>query len=429
MALLVGIAPRCRFFRRGGRTRTVLVVLASLIGSAFMPARAQMLIRPAVDGTRVTLLPPDMAVLESPAARRDLACVVTPRRAELGFDLRFHTGFDVSLPLKEIEGEGDVLTVVLRVYPQNARDQVAFFSEHIAVPFIEEDAKGDALLQGGFDLGPGNYHVDWLMRDRMERPCSSSWDVEATLTPKDQGVNLFMATNEIGEHRFELFKDEPLDRSAALGEAPVNLRLLVNFAPETKDAAALAQPDLSAMISILKTIEHDPRVGKMSLVAFNMQEHRVVYRQEAADRINFPALGTALKTLKLGTVAVGNLGDRHADTEFLGSLIEKELGTGSHSDAVIFAGPKAMLDGDVPQEDLRRIGSVECPVFYMNYNPNPQEMPWKDSISHAVRILKGTEYTITRPRDMFFATSEMLSRITRSKRSHPEPAVAASASR
>jgi len=67
--------------------------------------------------------------------------------------------------------------------------------------------------------------------------------------------------------------------------------------------------------------------------------------------------------------------------------------------------------------------------FYMNYNPNPQEMPWKDSISHAVRILKGTEYTITRPRDMFFATSEMLSRITRSKRSHPEPAVATSASR
>jgi len=313
-----------------------------------------------------------MAVLEAAGARRDLGCLVTPRRAELGFDLRFHTGFDVTVPLREIEGEGDVLTVVFRVYPQNARDQVAFFSEHISVPFIEEDAKGDALLQGGFDLGPGSYHVDWLMRDRMERPCSSSWDVEATLTPKDQGLNLFMAANEIGEHRFEPFKDEPLDRSSSPGDVPVNLRLLVNFAPEAQDAASLPPLDLSAMVSILKTIEHDPRVGKLSLVAFNMQEHRVLYRQEAADRINFPALGTALKTLKLGTVTVGNLGDRHGDTEFLGTLIEQEIGTVGHSDAVIFAGPKAMLDGDVPQDDLRRIGNVECPVFYMNYNPNPQ---------------------------------------------------------
>ncbi len=77
-----------------------------------------------------------------------------------------------------------------------------------------------------------------------------------------------------------------------------------------------------------------------------------------------------------------------------------------------------MLKADVPQDDLRRIGDVECPVFYMNYNLSPQAVPWKDSISHVIKALRGTEYTISRPRDLWFSTSEMMSRITRAKRDH-----------
>jgi hypothetical protein len=96
---------------------------------------------------------------------------------------------------------------------------------------------------------------------------------------------------------------------------------------------------------------------------------------------------------------------------------------------VVFAGPKAMLDADVPQDDLKRIGDIECPVFYLNYNPNPQAVPWRDSIGHAVKFFKGTEYTISRPRDLWFATSEMVTRIVRSKQLHAEGTVAAAESR
>jgi hypothetical protein len=53
--------------------------------------------------------------------------------------------------------------------------------------------------------------------------------------------------------------------------------------------------------------------------------------------------------------------------------------------------------------------------FYMNYNLYPQDIPWRDSISHAVKYFKGTEYTISKPRDLWFATSEMVNRIARSK--------------
>jgi hypothetical protein len=159
-------------------------------------------------------------------------------------------------------------------------------------------------------------------------------------------------------------------------------------------------------------------VAHISLVAFNMEESRILYKQESSGAIDFSALGHALDTMKLGTISVQHLDQKHSEAEFLQQLIQKEVAGSNHSDAFIFAGPKTMLDADVPQEDLRRIGDIESPVFYMNYNLNPQAVPWKDSISHAIRAFKGTEYTISRPRDLWFSTSEMLDRIRRSKQQH-----------
>ena len=74
-----------------------------------------------------------------------------------------------------------------------------------------------------------------------------------------------------------------------------------------------------------------------------------------------------------------------------------------------------MLDEAVPQETLKPLADVEYPVFYMNYALNPQAVPWRDSISQAVRMFKGTEYSISRPRDLWFAVSEMVTRIVKSK--------------
>ena len=375
-------------------------------------------------GEPVTLMPSDMAILESPDTRRDLPCTVTQRKPELGFDLKFHSGYEVSLPLRELAGSGEVLSIVFRVYAQEDPAHPAYFVQHYQVPAIEDDAHGDAFLQGIVDVGEGKYHVDWLMRDRAERICSSSWDVEAALSPKDKPIPLFIGPNTIAEAEPEPFVND-VARTEHAADDGINVKLLVNFAPQDSQSASLQRTDTDALVSILKAIERDPHVQRLSLVAFNMEQGRIVYRQEPAQEIDFPALGKALQTMKLGTVDVVRLGQKHSETDFLEDLIQKEMGASSHPDAVIFAGPKAMLDADVPQDDLRRIGDIECPVFYMNYNLNPQAVPWKDSISHAIRAFKGTEYTISRPRDLWFSTTEMLNRIVRSKRQHALTSAAA----
>jgi hypothetical protein len=376
-----------------------------------------MMLKPVQPGEPITLLPGDAAVFESPEFRKDLPCTVMGRKADLGFDLRFHSGYDVTIPLRELSGDGSTLSVVFRVYPHDNKEHSAYFVQHFRVPVVEDEAKGDATLQGTIDVGPGKYRVEWLMRDRFERVCSSGWDVEASLSPKDKPMPLFIDPEQIAESAPEPFVNDSGSLPSRQVDG-VNLKLLVNFAPQSSTSASLQRSDTDALVSILKTIQRDAHVGRLSLVAFNIGESRIVYRQETSDRIDFPALGKALQSVKLGTVNVTKLGEKHSETDFLQELIETEVGNNAHPDAVIFAGPKAMLSADVPQEELRRIGDIECPVFYMNYNLNPQAVPWKDSISHAIRAFKGTEYTISRPRDLWVSTSEMFSRIIRTKRQH-----------
>ena len=79
--------------------------------------------------------------------------VVAPAKPALGFELRVLAGYEVTLPLKELSGTENWLTVLFRVAPENQKDEPVYFSQRIHVPAIEDNSKGDAYLQGVFDLG------------------------------------------------------------------------------------------------------------------------------------------------------------------------------------------------------------------------------------------------------------------------------------
>jgi hypothetical protein len=378
-------------------------------------AGAQVLVSGSGTGGSVRVFPTDMAILEAGETRKDLPCSVISSKPMLGFDLRYHAGFEVSIPLSDLAGNDNLLTVLFRIAPVEPKSDPVYMTQKIRVPAIEDDAKGDAYLQGGFDVGEGKYHVDWLMRDRAERVCSSSWDFEALLPDKDKQITLALNPGEMRALDREQFKDEPpIARSSE--EPPLNVKVLVNFAPQNARAATLQPLDTNALVSILRNISRDPRIGRFTLVAFNLQEQRVLYRQDNADKIDFPALGDALESLNLGTVDLKRLSQKNGDTAFLAGLIRQEVGTENAApDAVVFAGPKAMLEENISQDSLRQIGELNFPVFYMNYNLYPQAVPWNDTISKAVKYLKGQEYTISRPRDLWYAVTEMVSRIVKWK--------------
>ncbi|WP_051669517.1 hypothetical protein [Bryobacter aggregatus] len=356
----------------------------------------------------------DMAVLEAGEARQDLPCKVDDAKALLGFDLKFHAGFEVTVPMRELAGSDNLLTIIFRVRPEGNPEGDRYFIQRVRVPQLDDDAKGEAYLQGGFDIGEGKYQIDWLMRDRSERVCSNSWKVEAVLPPKDKTIEMSALAESVQPSESEQFYEEP-PVARAVGEIPLNIKVLINFAPQKSRSATLQPVDTSALVSILRTISRDPRIGKFSLVAFNMQDQKVLYKQEKADRIDFPKIGEALRDLKLGTIDIKKLGTKNSETEFLSDLLQREVVGNEQFDAVIFAGPKVLLDQNVPQDALKSVGTLDYPVFYLNYNLYPQQIPWRDSIGHAVKHFRGVEYTISRPRDLWFAVSEMVGKIGKAK--------------
>ena len=135
-------------------------------------------------------------------------------------------------------------------------------------------------LEGGFDVGEGNYHVRWLMRDHLETSCSSDWDISATLNGKDQEMKM----NDPARGRWKLPTASFSSRNPRSPEKPdgepLKVKVLINFAPQESAAAAMAPVDASALVSILRTIAREPRIMKFSVVAFNLNEQRVVYRGE-----------------------------------------------------------------------------------------------------------------------------------------------------
>ena len=385
-----------------------------------VPAAAQALLGTA--GGRVHLVGTDQAVLESQEVRKELSCTVTPVKPVLGFDLRYHAGYTVTIPLKELAGSENVLNILFRITSLDRGAEPSYFIQHFKVPMIEEDAAGDAQLEGSVDLGEGKYHVDWMMRDRTESVCSFYWDMEAALAAKDRDIHLETAAGNVEAAHEEQFTEEP--PASRLAPSPLKIKILVNFAPQNYNASTLRPQDTMALVSILRRIARQPEFGRFSVVAFNIQEQRVLYRQDSEDSIDFPALGEALRSIKLGIVDTRRLQQKHGDTDFLAELIQNEMKDQDHPDALVFAGPKVMLDASVPEESLKPLTGIDYPVFYVNYALNPQAIPWRDSIGRAIRVFRGTEYTISKPRDLWFSMSELVSRIVRSRqgRSFVEPA-------
>jgi len=93
-------------------------------------AHAQSLISSA-PGQPVRLSTSDAAVLDLQQPRDDLACSVTSSKPELGFDFMFQAGYEVNIPLKELAGDKNLLTIVLRVRSWRHKDQPIFFVQKV----------------------------------------------------------------------------------------------------------------------------------------------------------------------------------------------------------------------------------------------------------------------------------------------------------
>ena len=389
---------------------TVLIALALPAGVG-----AQTPLRSAIADGDIRIINSDMAVLSSAERRDDLPCELTPSTPRLGFDLQFNAGYTASVPLRALAGDGNSLRVLFRIMPLDGKGEHFYFVDRYNVPPIEEEAKGSAVLPGRYKLGPGHYQVDWLMRDRAERVCSATWEIETSSPDEVEERAIVLAPFTVGPREQDVFLEEPPVQRAAV-RSLLHVKLLVNFTPTDPSDVQLRPYDLNNIVSILRAISREPQIGTFSLVAFNMQEERVIFEQSNSSRIDFPALGEAVESIQGGRVDFAKLQDEESGSRFLGELMSQNLGPqDSHPDAVVIVGPKLMLEKKVPVELLSGNTSAGTPIFYLIYNTDPHVHPWRDAISGVLKVFKGLEYTISLPKDLGKAMSDMMLRLTQPK--------------
>jgi hypothetical protein len=383
------------------------------VGAVLMVAAA---IAAGDSGGRLELAPrlqyEDMAALAAREPRAELSCPVTSDKPALGFDLRFHSDYRLGLPVKVLSEAGGWLQVAMRVTPVAETENSAYMAHRFPISGVPLDAKGEVILTGGFDHGPGRYRVDWIMRDARERVCASHWELEAKAGTAKQDVPLTLGPNQVFDVDRNLFSNGAQTKPDLV--QPLRIKLLLNLSPAKPQDSILRSADATVLLSILHSVADQPGIAVSALVAFNLRDQKIIYREVKEDQVDFLALERAMQSATTGTIDIGLLRDPQSETHFVTGLLADQLAAQADpSDAIVIVGAKVSLDRKIPLDSLKAKGSAACPVFYLNYNSNPNE-PWPDTIGAALKAYKGaTTYAIVLPRDVAGAMKELLSRIVK----------------
>ena len=347
----------------------------------------------------------ELAILDASKPRRDFPCSVRPTKPQLGFDLRMHTGIRATfLPGHPLEKKGS-LRAVLRVTP--AGGQSAFIAEGTRIPRVEELRDERLTATSSFAVGEGRYRVDWFVRDQAGGVCSAHLEVEARLPRRARGVSL-LAPGLVQPDSLDPFRREPRTPASHQG---LHVRVLVNFA--SGSSTRVQEPgSLDPVLAILRALSLDERVSRFSVIGSLLSDQRVFYRQGETADIDFPALGEALKSIKPGTVEYERYIQEGRPERFLADLLKAEVGGEDHPDALVIVGPQVWTREDIPSGDLKRLGSLGYPVFYLKCGPLRIPEPF-DTMGRLIGIFRGRVYRIQSPAELGYATRDAVDRIVR----------------
>jgi hypothetical protein len=395
--------------------------LAAATLSAPVQVWPQRLIRTGAGTDELHLSHSDVAVLGADATRNDLPCTVEPLDPNLEYDLSFQAGYVARVPLAALAGSGNELRVLFRIQPLDVEGAPpVYFHDRHDVPKIAVDAQGEATLPGKYRLGPGRYKVSWLMRDRAEKVCASSWEVRAETLEGFEKLAASPEAAKVSEWNEEIFVDDPPIRRAS-GNL-LHVKLMVSFSPVDMTKVRLSEYDMRAVVSMLRVLAREPQIGEFSLVAYNAHEERVILETKRTTRIDFKELGEAVNTSLSGMVNIDQLQDKESGEKFVRSLFEGHLMRSSGSadappDAVVFLGPKVVFERPASTALLAESARLQVPVFYFIFNRNPRSYPWKDAVSAGLKNFNVTEFDITGAKDFGRSMQEWVALLARLRES------------
>ncbi len=339
----------------------------------------------------------DWALLEVDKARNDLGCAIKWEKPILGYDLRHHSRFSVNLPY-EATLAGD-LTVIFRVIPEGVSP--FYFRQRWSPPKVPDGIEGFEkvvfVINGGFDVGPGRYRVDWVLRDRLGNACVH---VEKISIPMIKALQSM--PNEVTESFNSPSNSERSERCEPEGiqAFPITVHLFVNYVPARGEEVAQTDEDRDAIVSMIRLFSRDCSVASLNLTVFDL-ERQIILLEKTSGQIDFRELGEALGNAKHGSIEFNSL-KKSAPGPI--SFLHELVGSTTKNSSIVFIGPATDATGKLP-ENLDVSQCIRC--AYLHYAPVTSPI-FSDVVGRWIRRVKGAKFEIRQPPDLLQAFPQVI---------------------
>jgi hypothetical protein len=314
----------------------VLIAASALFGQS--PARP--------DGAALDLF-------EKQPSEKPLACEARTVGPSLTYRMLYRAGYVISVPMGQFDGLKRDFGVLVRITPREpAGGQPLYLKDLGAFPSDSGESKRDASkflaqITGGFLLGEGVYHVDLLLVDGQERICRKQWDVELNAANPMSGAlaaGQLAALSQIGWPR--------------PGARAGSLTVLLHAGPERMN---------SVLLDALGGIVDHMHFSRLQVVAFSLDQHKELIRQNIVDAGGFRRVAEALKDFNPSTVSYSVLKNPAGHRELLWGLLAKEGMRAEPPEAVLFLGPPTIDDAHVPVPPACADGARKTVYVYFEF--------------------------------------------------------------
>ena len=319
-------------------------------------------------------------------------CRIRYMEPSLDFEFRFFTGFTAGIPARELIGPARVTGMRLTVTPLSIEGaEPIVLNQHLESGPIPDHAKGEAQIRGSFVVGEGRYHVRWELQDSLENFCSVEWEIEAKLPKSQRDLTVSLRPGEVGDSRVYLFRPETsvVDPTAR----PLDIKVFLNFDVwrRRESAVRVRLWEYTRRIATLRALARNPRIGKISLIVYSLEEQEVFYRHGLQDSIDFTPMEEAIEKLSPAFVAFEQLG-QHKERDFFGEVLLSET-RNEDVDALVFIGPDFQFGKRLSKDDELLLRTTPAPAFYLKTNGGP----WKGLVGRAIKAMDGREIAIYSP--------------------------------
>jgi hypothetical protein len=342
--------------------------------------------------------------LEPQAGEKLLRCEVTPIKPSLNFGFRFQAGYVVRVPMNQYSGAGHNWALLTKITPEGGGQQPVYLAAGVRLPPVPK-TKVELEVGGGYLLGEGRYDVKWVMFDDTGRACRGSWRVNARLGRHERQVKLAMPRDAIADFTLRDRSGTKRDPDDA---APLRLTVLLDAAPLNPLRTRLRASDQVTLLGLLSSLLERVPARAVRLVIFNLDQQKILLRQDAFAPDALNRVAQSLNGLELGRVDYHVLQNPRGHVDLLTGLMNQELHAETPSDVVVILGPATRYLDKVPQAALEEPHGAVPQFFNFRFKPYLRgDLDLPDSIAQATAKVKGKTIVIRTPADFARAIEQI----------------------